>query len=165
MWIDRWWLGNAGRLDRNPFYVCIIVGLQYLSFSIMLDPTPPRSVVQDAPRPLQIGMCGCMFIGSLIAVYGLATGSKYFRRNTKRSTSYKYAYTAMPATVAGMSYYTLLIILSSEDLFDLMARCIIPLLGVAHLIYGVYFWLEVRRIERAETNLTRAVVEDMYNEA
>ena len=163
-WFDKWWAKNDGRLDRNPMCVSIIVGSQYLAFSIMADDTPPRSVVQDAPRPMQILMCACILLGSLIATYGLATGSKYFMSKMKRSTSYKYAYSAAPSMAAGIGFYTYMIIIDSQDLWDFLERSVIPLVLIGYTVYSFYFWLEVRRIERAEQLLTKVVVEDISSE-
>jgi hypothetical protein len=155
--LDKWWETkfSALRLDHNISNFCVILGLIITALSTLILGSTPTSSLNVAPRSTEMAMCACIFIGLSIKMHGVLAHSRWYFPNTTLRRCYQFGYTGAPIASAGLFVYGFYLIEHTELWSSVIGACVTPFLGVGVLLQGGMYWLEARRMERAEREMIR----------
>lgn len=154
--MDDWWEKHAAthRLDRNPANFCMLLGLVLSSLSIILRGPVPNSALSEMGDNLQLSMCGCIFGGLCIKLYGILGHSRWFRPGMSLRKAYQKGYQGAPVAAAGMFVYAYYLEANTSTWTSALGAALTPFLGLGILLQGILYWLEARRIEHVEDRMT-----------
>jgi hypothetical protein len=94
-----------------------------------------------------------LFIGSTIALVGVATGTRFFRPRIDPRRAYRLGIAGAPAYAASLAVYGWAIIAGTPSWPSALGGVLGPLIGLGALINAFTFWLEVRRIDHGVAKL------------
>jgi hypothetical protein len=149
--LDVWWeTKERQRLDRNPANLCLLVGLLCASLSIILKGPSPTSRLILMSEDLQIAMCACIFIGCIIKLHGVLARSRFWFPHMSLKHCYQLGYNGAPIGSSGLFVYGFYLLEGTPNWTSALGTVLTPMLGLGLLLQGGVYWLESRRIERAE---------------
>ena len=134
--------------------------------AIILKGPLPSSAVANMSETLQISMCACIFFGCLIKLHGACIGARWYPfRMHHVQQAYRWGYTGAPAAVAGLGVYSYYLFLATNgNIWGAISACLTPALGIGIGLNAIMYWLESRRIDRIERQLTRRKIADLQDE-
>jgi hypothetical protein len=147
---DSWWTDHekTRRYDHGPMYVCMMLALSLSGASLFLWGPAEGSSLAQLDKVMQLFFAGMLMFGSFICLLGSATGTKYFFKNCNQRRSYRIGIAGLPTVVTSLVFYTISIYSAAQNIQSSLGGTLTPLLCVGAALNGVYFQLEVRRIER-----------------
>lgn len=155
--LDLWWEEKRDhlRLDHYPANLCLLFGLIFASLSILLIGPTPSSNLMLMSDDLQIAMCACIFIGCMIKIQGVLSGSRFWFPRMSYRRCYQLGYNGAPIASAGLFVYGFFLLQGTPNWTSALGTVLTPLLGLGVLLQGGVYWLEARRIEHVERNMIR----------
>lgn len=148
--LDDWW-SNASRdvrLDRNPVYLCVLIGVAAPSLAVVLVGPVPNSALTALTGTTQIVLCAFIFGGSCIMLY-----ASFRFPGDRRKLAYRRGYTFTPLVVSGLIVYGITILANTPNFMAALSGFLTPMLAVGIAFQGMRLWLESRRIQRTEETL------------
>jgi hypothetical protein len=138
-----------GRLDRSPFYACMMWSLFVGGFIMLVGgPTHPSTI--DAMDPtMQRAMSAVLCLGTGVCIVGFSSATRYFRPNADLRDCYRLAVIATPANVSTLAVYAIAVgntVHWNLRLFGLGAGGILAVL-IAHLLMAADLHHEVKRLD------------------
>jgi hypothetical protein len=154
--LDLWWTNHekTRRYDHSPMYVCMMIALSLSGISLFLWGPAEGSSLALLDIGIQLLFAGMLMFGSLICLFGSATGTKYFFKNWSQRRSYRIGISGVPAVVTSLLFYTISVYSAAQNIQSSLGGTLTPLLCLGATLNGIYFQLEVRRIERNVDRLT-----------
>lgn len=153
---------RGGRLDRAPFYICMMWSL-FVGALIMLIGGPIHPSTIDAMDPLvQRAMSFVLCIGTGTCIFGSIRGNRYFMPHADLRDCYRMAVIATPANVATLSVYALAVGNTCHwnlRPFGLGAGGILAIL-VAHLLMAWDLHQETKRLDERVAAALRAAMNE-----
>jgi hypothetical protein len=164
--LDTWWatISPRRRLDRSAGNMFMLIGLMLPSLAIVLQGPVPNSALEDMPDYLQVGMCGCIFVGCGIKLHGALSGSRWYFPRTSLKKAYRWGYTGAPMATVGCWAYGWFILAGTPNFLSALGGVATPMFGLGISLQALFYWLESRRIDRAEhTLIEQAQAEIAYD--
>ena len=165
--LDSWWeeVAPKRRIDRIPSNLCVLIGLMLPTFVIIFRGPAPATAVANMSVNMQVSMCSCIFIGCAIKLHGACLGARWYLKVRHLQQAYRWGYTGAPAAVAGLGVYTYYLFLATGgNVWNAISVCLTPALGIGIGLNGLMYWLESRRIDRAEKSLTERKIAELSDE-
>lgn len=153
--LDHWWsrVSPERRLDRNAGNMSMLVGLMLPTFSIIFRGPTPNSALTDMPDGLQIWMCAFIFAGCGLKLFGSLSGFPWFRPKARLKDCYRWGFTGAPIATSGCLVYGYYILSNTDNVWSALSGISTPLFGVGVSVQAFIYWLEWRRIDKAERAL------------
>jgi hypothetical protein len=148
--LDDWWeTHSAGRrYDRGPMYFWMMVAALITGISlIILGPSPTGPVSKTDPSVQNI-LAWILTIGAGASTFAASTGSRFWFPRWSRVLSYGVGMVGIPLVCASMLFYGYAVLQNTPNFLSTVGGAFCPLLALGAAINAVYFYLEVRRINR-----------------
>lgn len=154
--IDAWWIiaSKKRRIDRNAGNMCMLMGLIFPSFVIFLRGPSPISPVADMPIYLQVWMCAFIFFGCCLKLHGVLAHSRFYFPHLSLKKCYMYGFIGAPMAVSGLAVYSIFLLMATPDFWAAITAVLTPFLALGVGIQAFFYWLEFRRIEHNEEDIT-----------
>lgn len=143
--LDSWWENreHRNRVDRDPMYICVMVGLIVVAFGLMFGAGTGLDPVLEDWLSLMI------FVGAAIVFLGMSSGRPgLFLKNLDRRRSYMLAVIGTPAVVFGLWVFSGSVVISALIWPSKLSGALGLFLGLGALLEAVGLLLEIRRIDR-----------------
>lgn len=96
---------KPARVDHGRMYMCCIFGLLLWSMSLLVIGPVPSSAIDELSDYVQNVLACCIFIGSVVCTFGIATGTRFFLPKADIRLSYKFALWGIPAIAGSIGTY------------------------------------------------------------
>lgn len=155
--LDDWWfrVSPNRRLDRNMGNLCMLIGLIFPTFVIMVRGPAPSTALHAMPKWLQAWMCGFIFFGCLIKLHGVLSGTRWYFPHSTVKRCYSYGFIGAPIASSGLLVYGYFLISAVPNWIAAISATLTPMLGLGIGFQGIVYWLEWRRIDRNEEIMIR----------
>lgn len=148
--LDTWWEEHSAgrRYDRGPMYFWMMLASFLTSISMILTGPVPNGSISELTFLEQSVLSWVLFLGSGLSVFSAMTGSRFWFPNWSRVKSYGMGLIGVPLVTSAYLFYAYAIVLGTENWQSALGGTLVPCLALGAAINGVYFFLEIRRIQR-----------------
>lgn len=148
--LDEWWEGRFAvrRYDRGPMYICMMIAVMLTAISIIILGPVPESSISELSSDLQKTLSTILLIGGVTCTIGSLLGSRFFFPGFSVVRSYGIGLIGIPLVASSMFFYGYAVMINTNNFASALGGTFAPLLGIGAAMNGVYFLLEIRRIQR-----------------
>jgi len=148
--LDRWWtkVVENRRFDHGFMYVCIMIVLFCLGLSMSILGPVPGSTISSLSEGAQNFLASMLTLGSLIAIVGIFSGSRFFFPTWSRRRTYRFGIASAPIICACLIFYSIAIFSGTPNWPSALGGVFAPLACVGVGLNAISFGLEIRRIAR-----------------
>lgn len=131
--------GPSQRLNHSRMYMCTIVGLFFMSMSLLIIGPIPGSVLGELDGWTQQTLTACVLLGSFICIAGFLTGTRVFRPKADIRIAYQIGKYGLISIAFAMGFYAVAVIIHVNGLF--WGSTLSSALGFA--ILGGCVWISI----------------------
>lgn len=155
------WKGGRDRLDRDPFYMCLMWALFVGGLLMLFGGSIHPSTIDAMDDVMQRAVAFLLCFGTGTCILGFTSGTRWFRPRADLRDCYRMAVIATPANVSTLAVYAAAVGNTYHwnlRLFGLGAGGILAVL-TAHLLMAWVLYWEARRLDARVAEALRAVTE------
>ncbi|AKU45332.1 hypothetical protein MADRUGA_42 [Mycobacterium phage Madruga] len=149
-YLDAWWEKNSSqrRYDRGPMYFWVMFASLLTAISMILTGPIPNGSISELNESEQIILAWTLLVGATISTFASLTGSRFLFPHWTRVKSYSVGLIGVPLVSSSFSFYAYALYINTANITSGLSGTLVPCLALGSAINGVYFFLEIRRIQR-----------------